>query len=235
MEKELDIFGLTRLESKIYISLLELGPSLANIISRKSGIHRRSVYDAIERLIEKGLVSYLIKNNRRYFEAVNPQRLNELLKEKQEKAEKIIPELEIKFNSVKEKQETLFFKGKNGLKTVFEDQLQTAKEILVIGASPMAKELLFYYFNWYDKRRIKKRINLKLIYDESGRKKRNIKLAEIRYLPFNSSPAAINIYDNNVAIILWKKERPMVVLIRDSEIAKSYKSYFKYIWSLAKK
>ena len=62
MFEKLVPLGLTNTEAKIYVTLIDLGRAQAGIISRKSGIHRRSVYDALERLIEKGLVSYIKEN-----------------------------------------------------------------------------------------------------------------------------------------------------------------------------
>ena len=72
--------GLTQMEIKVYLALLELGPSLAGRISRKTGIHRRNVYDITERLIKKGMIGYIVKNNRRFFEAVNPEKFLDLMK-----------------------------------------------------------------------------------------------------------------------------------------------------------
>ncbi len=235
MEDVLEDFGLTKLESKVYLTLLDLGPSLAGLITRKSGIHRRTVYDALERLMQKGLVGYIIKNNRRYFEASDPERLLELLKEREETVKNIIPELKLKYEKTFDKAETLFFKGKNGLKTVFEDQLNIKKEILVLGASSLTSEVLKYYFNWFDKRRIEKKVKLKLIYSEDARKKRDIKFAEVKYLKVNDSNTAVNIYDDRVAIVHWKKENPFVILIKDKDISDSYRNYFNLIWGIAKK
>lgn len=236
MEKILENLGLTALEAKVYLTLLDLGPSLAGLITRKSGIHRRTVYDALERLSQKGLIGYIVKNNRKYFEAANPERLQELLQEQEDKITKILPELKAKYNFIQEKSETLFFKGKNGLKMVFEDQLSVGKEILILGASPLAEELLRYYFIWYDKRRIQKGIKIKLLYNESERKKRNIKLAEIKYLPSQySNPAAMNIYGDRIAIIHWSKDNPFVILIKDNEIAEGYRKYFELMWRISKK
>src|SRR3989338_3576159 len=228
MEKILENLGLTALEAKVYLTLLDLGPSLAGVITRKSGIHRRTVYDALERLIQKGLIGYIIRNNRRYFEAADPERLRELMKEKEDAITKILPELKAKYNFIRERSETLFFRGKNGLKTVFEDELAVGKEILIVGASPLADELLQYYFIWYDRRRIQKKILLKLLYNETQRKKRTIALAEIKYLPPKyANPAAMNIYGDRVAIIHWSKENPFVVVIKDKEIAQGYRNYFE--------
>lgn len=235
MEKLQEI-GLTKLESRIYLTLLDLGPSLAGLITRKSGVHRRTVYDALERLMQKGLVGYIVKNNRKYFEVSNPERLLDMLKEKEEYVKEVLPELKAKYGKTVDKSETLFFRGKNGLKTVFEDQLSVRKEIFILGASSLASEILKYYFHWFDKRRIGKKIKVKLVYNESARKERKIKLAEIRYIPEDYyNPAAINIYGNRVAIIHWSKENPFVILIKDREIADGYRNYFNLMWGIAKK
>ena len=78
MINELKQAGLTENETKVYLALIESGPNLAGQISRKTGLHRRSVYDVTEMLIKKGLIGYILKNNRRYFEASNPNRILEL-------------------------------------------------------------------------------------------------------------------------------------------------------------
>lgn len=236
MEAIIDAFGLTKIEYRIYLTLLDLGPSLAGAITSKSGIHRRSVYDALERLIQKGLVAYIIKNNRKNFEACNPENLVELIKEKEDHIKSVLPELKEKYEKTFEKSETLFFKGKNGLKNVFEDQLNLKQEVLVLGASPLFYHMLKYYFVWFNKRRIQKKIKLKLIYNESQRKERKIKFSEIRYLPKSyTNPAAMNIYADKVAIIHWSKDNPFVILIKDKEIAESYKNYFNILWEISKK
>ncbi len=236
VEQFAEVFGLTPMEAKIYNVLLDLGPSLAGLITRKSGIHRRSVYDALERLIQKGLVGYIVKNNRKYFEATNPERLVDLLKEKEATVQELLPQLRAKYQQTKEKSETLFYRGKNGLKSVFEDQLATAKEILIISASSLAKEVLQYYFHSYDKRRIQKKIKIKLLYSGKERRERNIKLAEIKYLPKDyDNPASMNIYADRVAIIHWSKENPFVILIRDKEIADGYRNHFNLLWKIARK
>jgi HTH-type transcriptional regulator, sugar sensing transcriptional regulator len=174
--------GLTENESKVYLALLDLGPSLAGQISRKSGLHRRTVYDTTEMLIKKGLIGYILKNNRRLFSASDPMRLLEIIKEKENLVSPIVASLQEKFTKTHEKEETNFYKGKEGLKTVFEDQLNSRdKEILILGASPLAYDVLQFYFKWYDKTRSEKKISARIIAQD--RKIKNIPLADIRYLP----------------------------------------------------
>lgn len=53
-------------------------------------------------------------------------------------------ELELKFKMSKEKEETPFFLGKQALKTVFDQQIDDGKDMLVFGASSNADEIVKY-------------------------------------------------------------------------------------------
>jgi sugar-specific transcriptional regulator TrmB len=228
---ELRECGLTENESKVYTALIDLGPSLAGQISRKSGLHRRTVYDTTEMLIKKGLIGYILKNNRRLFQASDPNKFLEVLKEKQIMLEPFIAKLTEKYSSTKEKEETNFFKGKEGLKTIFEEQLNS-KEILILGANPKAYDLLEFYFHWYDKKRKEKKINIRII--SSDKRISRIPLAKIKYLPQKyANPVSMNIYSDKVAIILWTSQ-PIAILIKNKEIAEGYRNYFELMWKIAK-
>jgi len=229
--------GLTENEAKVFSTLLEQGPSPAGLISRKSGLHRRVIYDTVEMLIKKGLVGYILKNNKKLFQASNPNRLLEIIKEKQESIEDILPQMLAMYTKTKEKEETNFYKGKNGLKTVFEDQLNEKKEILIIGASTLAYEMMEFYFHWFDKRRIKEKIKTKIIFTSEKRVNiPKIPLSEIKFLPEKySSPLAINIYGEKIAIILWSKENPFAVVIKNKEISEGYRKHFNLMWNIARK
>ena len=235
MKTQLHEAGLTENESKIYVALLELGPSNAGLISRKTGLHRRVVYDTIEMLIKKGLVGYILKNNKKLFQASNPEKILDNIKEKEESIAQILPQMLTLYTQTKEKEETNFYKGKNGLKTVFEDQLSSKSEIKILGASPIAYEILQFYFKWFDQKRVKARIKTKIIFNETM-KKPKIPLSDIRYLPEKySSPLAVNIYGDKVALILWSKENPLAIVIKNAEISQGYKKHFELLWKIAKK
>lgn len=235
INEQLKTAGLTENESKVYTALLELGPSHAGIISRKTGLHRRVIYDTIDMLIKKGFIGYILKNNKRLFQASDPKKILEMLKEKEQGITEILPLMTELFKKTKEKEETNFYKGKNGLKTVFEDQIQTKKEIKIIGASPSAYEILQFYFKWFDKRRVESKIKTKIIFNKS-KKELKIPLSEIRYLPEKySSPLAINIYGDKVAIILWSKENPLAIVIKNKEISEGYNNHFELMWKASKR
>jgi sugar-specific transcriptional regulator TrmB len=229
--------GLTENESKIYLTLLEFGPNQAGIISRKSGLHRRVVYDTAEMLIKKGLIGYIKKNNKKLFQASNPNKILETIKEKEESINDILPQMLSMYNQTKEKEETNFYKGKNGLKTVFEDEIEEGKEILIISPFPLAYNILPFYFKWFDKRRQEKKIKARILFHKTNEQKiQKIPTSEIRILPEKyASPLAINVYGEKVAIILWSKENPFAVVIKNKEISDGYRKYFELMWKTAKK
>lgn len=230
MIKELREVGLTENEAKIYVCLVENGEMMAGGISRKTGMHRRSVYDSIEMLIKKGLVGYILKNNRRFYRASNPERILEIVKEKERKIELIVPKLKEKYSGNKEKEDTHFFRGKEGLKTIFEEQLDS-KEILIMGASPRAYDILQFYFHWFDKKRKKRKVRAKII--ATDRSFKDIPFSEIKYLEQKYSPVSFNVYGDKVAIIMWASE-PFAILIKNKEISEEYRNYFNLMWKVAK-
>ena len=103
IENALEKIGLTNGEIKVYLALLELGSTTTWEITRKSEISGSKVYEVLDRLIGKGLVSYIIKNNVKYFESASPEMILSYLDEKTKLIEnekrdiqKIIPELILK-------------------------------------------------------------------------------------------------------------------------------------------
>jgi sugar-specific transcriptional regulator TrmB len=241
--KLLEELGLTGNEVKVYIALLESGSTSAGLLIKRTAMHRSAVYDLIELLIDKGLVSYVVKANRKYFEAQDPKRLLEYLdlkkqelNKKEEELKKIIPELQSKRKLSKEDQEGTIYKGKKGLKSIFEDILNEKKHWYVLGASGQFKEQFSAYYHHFHNRRASQKIHLKIIYDTKFKKierAKELKLCETKYLPSTHiSPSTTYIYGDKIAIINWSDE-PMAFLMRSKQVADSYKTFFDILWKTA--
>ncbi|MBI2130057.1 helix-turn-helix domain-containing protein, partial [Candidatus Woesearchaeota archaeon] len=91
--KVLEKIGLTRNQSEVYLALLKLGSATAQQIIKESGMHRSRVYDSLEKLQQLGLVSSVVKDYKRYFQAAKPEKLFEYVDEKKEAISQILPEL----------------------------------------------------------------------------------------------------------------------------------------------
>lgn len=232
----LQTLGLTVIETKTYLTLLEIGKSLAGSIAERAHIHRRNVYDALESLLQKGLVSYTISNNKKYWNAVHPEKTLNLIKENENLISSALPDLVLKFNASKLKQTVEVFEGLGGMKTFFDDMAKAKQEIIMVFATGKAySKLPFYMKNWDDKINQAK-IKVKVILNSDGNKKpyKNYKYGEVKILPKNfSTPTQIFIYGNKSAVAIWSEE-PIAILITSSEITKGFRKYSEFLWKLGK-
>ena len=62
---QLKELGLSKGQISVYSAVLELGISSLNKIQEKTGIERRNIYDILNKLIEKGLISYTVEKGKR--------------------------------------------------------------------------------------------------------------------------------------------------------------------------
>lgn len=74
MIEELKALGLTEGEIKVYSAILNLGIATINKIHEKTGLERRTIYDVINKLIEKGLISYTTENKKKHISVLIPTR-----------------------------------------------------------------------------------------------------------------------------------------------------------------
>ena len=75
--------------------------------------------------MDKGLASEFFVKGEKRFKSINPRRLLDLLKEKEEKLNKILPEMQLKYESIEEKEEAYLYRGIEGFKNYLQDILKT--------------------------------------------------------------------------------------------------------------
>lgn len=84
----------------MFLTLLKMGSAKVGQVVKESHVSYSKVYDVLDRLSLKGLVSDIILGNVKYFNAVEPYRFEEYIKRKEQEvrkqldiANKLIPEL----------------------------------------------------------------------------------------------------------------------------------------------
>jgi len=224
--------GLQDGEITVYLALLKLGESTATQITQYSGLHRSNVYDIIEKLQEKGLTSFVVKNNVKYFRASKPTRLLDYIKEKEEKINSILPALESLRNKSKENISVEIYKGKEGIKTILNDILKEGKEYLLFGRLKF-EEILPIYVKQFVKIADKKGITEKAILEE-GTEITPIKKSSYRHISKEHLfPNAVVVYGNKVGIFIWQ-DPYYVMFIENKDLAQSYKTHFELLWKISK-
>jgi sugar-specific transcriptional regulator TrmB len=232
--------GLTENESKVYITLLTYGTQTAGSITNKTGIHRRCVYDAMERLTEKGLAGYIIRENKKYFEAADPEHLLTILQEKEKEVLEILPGLQTMYEG-SEKQDIKVFKGRKGARAIYDDIIKTGEDYYALGATGKIIDVIGQKtYERYVEARVEKGIRLYTIYPDSmrGTSMARKKNAVVRYVPDEyASPINTIVYGSKVEILIWEYDptSPLILLIENKKVAEAFKHYFKMLWDTAKK
>ena len=116
----LEKIGLTKNEISVYISLLELGTTTTGPLTAKSGLHSSRVYESLGKLIDKGLVSFVVKAHRKYFSAADPEAILGLLEREKREVKELIPQLKaIKKEKPMEEKATVY-EGYKGVRSVYD-------------------------------------------------------------------------------------------------------------------
>ncbi len=239
--------GLTPGEIKVYFTLLEKGSMATGEISKHSGVHTSKVYPILDRLIQKGIVSYVTKENVRYYQASDPQhflqyvhekKLN--LEEQEERLQKVLPELMQRQKMFGKRQEALIYEGMKGMTTIFKIMLDEWKRgepyyVLTSGEELNDEQILF--FTKQQLLREQKHIPVQIVALETERglylkAYKESKYMRFRFTDFNL-PAGINIVHNKVVTLVWNPV-PTAFVIESEVVAERYKRFFRRLWAAAK-
>ena len=247
METELlKNIGLTDSEIKVYLALLELGSTTKGPIVNKSGVASSKIYELLEKLTQKGLVSSVIKSGVRYFESAPPSRILDYLKEKEnalqeqeKKLQELIPALEMKRSMAGIGSEVQVFKGMKGAETSFGDILKELKrgdEYYVLGISKFTPHFERFVIHFH-KRRAKQGIKCKILVNELakdiGKQLEQVPLTKTMYLQKELfTPVVFIIYKDKTLISIGLDE--IFIQIKSKNLSDGLRAYADYMWSIGK-
>lgn len=238
IQKELQNAGLDEKESTAYLALLELGDASMGQLVKQSKLKRTTLYDTIDSLKEKGLVSTSKKDKKIIYIAENPKKIIELLDEKKESLQKMLPELLSIANSIHKKPRIRYFEGIEGIKEVYKDTLRFPDQKL---QAWMTEEMIHQFDQkfldeYYTPKRLEKKIWAEVIAPNlpDVRKYKGIDVASLRItrlvdpkeFPFE---VEISLYGHgNIGIMSFADE--LGLIIESESISRTLKSIFAMQW-----
>ena len=246
-EQLFEKLGLTKGEIKVYLALTRLGESTVGPIVNESKVTKSKIYDILDRLIEKGLVGYITRSGTKHFTANDPHMILEYVSKKEDELNntkkeviEILPQLLMQRSSVSGKRVAEIYEGFQGIKAFREELMTTFKPgetLLVLGAPKIANERWEGWFLDFHKKRIASKVNMKIIYNSDakgyGKIRKKMKFTEVKYLPNDLiSPNWIDVFPEAVLFVMVLKN-PIAFVVRDKDLAKSFKSYFNIMWDTA--
>ncbi len=241
-EPVLEQFGLAKNEALIYEVLLREGESSVAVISRKSSIHRRNVYDSLQRLMEKGLVFEAFSRNENLYRGVSPQKFEDMWGEKKQVLDRSMPHMMSLFESVPQQTELYEYRGMEGWKNYMRDILSTGKDFYCIGGKggwldPRVKDYLPIFLKGVEENQIK----MHHLFDAEVEKECPEILKYVgdnyKFLPSQfSTQSSIDICGDRVLISSqletgqFSADDFTLTVIINPQVADAFRTWFRFMW-----
>lgn len=150
--EELLAVGLSKSQANAYITLLSGGSATPSALAKLIGETRTNTYAILDKLVSLKLAT-VIESNKKVYKASNPFNLSELIKrqhakilEQENMIESIMPKLMSMYLADQEPG-VRFFKGKEDLKKIYQEQINSKKPIYFIKSHTDLEYFGFEYLN----------------------------------------------------------------------------------------
>ncbi|MBI5391353.1 helix-turn-helix domain-containing protein [Candidatus Woesearchaeota archaeon] len=244
IKEKLHKIGLTKGESEIYELLIESGETKAGAIIKRSNLASSKVYDVLQKLLNKGLASFIEKEGVRHYQATPPERLVDFLEEKKIEIQDAQQEMVALISVIKAKQanksehsNVRMYLGNQGPQIVLKELAEGSKET-GYNYGYGTQENPFVQFFPHDLKAFfdaekKHKLKTLLIFAQGHRQQQPH--AEIRYLPSEFiAPVRTMIAGSKVFLVDFTKPFTTIIL-ENRQIAQSYIDHFMFLWKIAKK
>lgn len=233
--------GLSPNEAKIYETMLSTGETGVSDISTKAHIHRRNIYDALHRLIEKGLVFPIFQKGDNRYQAVHPDKLLEIIKEKEKGLIEVLPKLRATFAKEPSSEAAFIYKGIEGYKTYRRDLLRLAQDAYFLGAKGLWRSpQIDDRFRAMYVKKFEKDVPHKVLFDPRVKdllpaaledEKGNYRILPAEY----ETPGVVDIFGDYVVTFVSVgigniSDNVTIFVMKNKELAESYKTWFRFIW-----
>jgi sugar-specific transcriptional regulator TrmB len=237
LEFALKEYGLSDKEIKVYLTLLPLGSINLQEIAKRIDLPRTTIYNTLNYLSAKGLVSFIVKKSVRFYEAADPDKLLAKLNEKKELLKSVLPNLKVLKETIKQSSSAEIFEGSKGIFTILSDVFKVKQQVYYFGSYSLSLEVLKYLPAHAANLRLDRKIPAKIVidpYDEPRfHDKTYKKITELRFTPvLKGFPCMIFIYGKKVALYTLKKDL-IGVIISNEQVADAMKLVFEIYWNSA--
>lgn len=239
--------GLTEKQGQIYLSIQKRGVSSVLDIFRDTHIQRPTIYENAVTLESLGLVETVVKGTKKRLTATAPERLQDLIKQKQLVAQELIEDLALIKKDETPRNPVRLYAGREGAKKLANLILESrGKRVLTLGNH----ELLYTLFTERDlhrlwEARVTKNIHVEALFPSSDTLtlQSNKDYSEIGNIRYNRTvrilPASIDwevmytIVDDNV--LFWSAQKEdLFFQFTSPSYAASLRTVFQVLWQISK-
>ena len=236
--------GYTDDEVAVYLALLRLGGSGVKNLTTSTKIHRTRIYDILERLIDKGLVSQAPNASKKHYIPEEPNTVIAIHEERLAALKDHLSDLEDLYLKAKTEPEAKLYTGSEGLKNVLTKITQEAHEVCIFGDGDAFETAIPGWSDQYSKLRAANGIKAKILLRGSTTAIEKIKklrqtrdrrtaLTRMRVLPESYAiKGGFDIYDDTVIFYSFDEDN-VAVVIKNAIIASLVQTVFTILWDLS--
>ena len=242
-EEVLVELGLSKNESKIYVSLLEQGSSTVTQVAGLSGIHRVNVYDSLKKLKMKGLIGEISHDGKKLYQAAPPEALRNIIKEKEIRLEQVIPQLTLSNGLSRGVHNVQIYEGYDFIRNLFLHFLELKEDILDLNVLKFVLQQMGQHFQEVIHiRRAQQKQKMYHIYHKEAIER----IKFLNTLPYTFARYLEQDYDHNVTTTICgdevaiqvyyqnNEQKPLTIMIKNKQIADAYRAHFFILWEKAK-
>ena len=248
--KVLEQAGLTHAQSIIYLTLLEIGQTKIGTIIEKTNLQSSVVHNNINKLIEAGLVNFILVGKMKHYHVADPavflgflDKQKEEIDERKKSIAQLLPRLHLLKEYAKKKTMVEVYSGRKGFQTAFMEEYSQLENNQVIPF--LALPLEFHHDIELEEIYVKmNRIALQKKCTFQGVGPKGVKKIWERYYPDKGQyqfryieedfPWDVNIFKESVLLSMWGEE-PIVIRVASRRFRENALRYFKQKWAQGKK
>lgn len=253
MEPDIQQLGLDETEAKVYLALLQLGPSTVTEITKKAGITRTLGYHVLEKLGVQGLVNRVGEGKKLQYVVEHPRMLVQHVKNirgswerRLEHAEDILPDL-LSLYKMSEKPVFRYQQGVTALKRMYEEALEAKSDIeSILDVESWQTPEFWDWAKAYNRERNKRKVRERILLLDTPAAREWIKnyrgsrthtvyrwVRGEQILPLKDFGGELHLYDNNLMFSLLKNPHIMGVTVESSILVRIVKTLFELAWQHA--
>jgi sugar-specific transcriptional regulator TrmB len=237
LREDLISLHITPLQADIYLALLEFGSASVQDVAERAGVKRTSVYNVLDDMKSRGLLTVLDHSGRKLLVAESPENIVAYEQKQARKAQDILPELSALYALPGAKPKARYYEGIAGLKQMYDATIVAGESIVAFSDyekmfAVMTKEYMYDYAL----RRAEAGVTIRSIakpgveaiqvseLDADQKRETRIYAGDFEF------DTEINIYGNHVAFFSFR--RPYAgVIIEDRAVATTMRSIWNIVWN----
>jgi len=243
IEQVLTQNGFTENESKVYLAALESGEATVAQIAQKAHLKRTTVYDTLDALKERGIVSVIKRKGTHVVSPLAPQNLIDRFKRSATMAESLLPQLMEMAYASPLKPRMRFYEGVEGLQEILREMSYSRQQ--TVGFSDYAQmppELFKFIRKEVVPRRRERNNSIRLILPRNARNLEVQKEDDIHYgehrlveFPKNINHIEILLFDfTKIGFLSFNPKERFGVVLDSEAIHTTMRNMFELMWLNAK-